>query len=172
MLLQLNKTGAASTPPAVVPTTAAQVNQLVMPNMPGMVNPNMLGVMPGMTGMPEMPAAGANVAALANYEAVKRAHELALRLGFHQIPYGMPTMPTMLPTMGDDGGAKSVKAPVLRLDAHGREVDEHGHLVERSKATSVSTLKVQFHPNHCLCVSRIQRLLCVRLRESVGSLTS
>lgn len=142
---QLNKTGAASTAPAAVPTTAAQVNQLVMPNMPGMVNFNMLGVLPGMTGMPGMAAAGANVTTLANHEAVKRAHELALRLGFHQIPYGMPVMPTMLPTMGDDGSVKSVKAPVLRLDAQGREVDEHGHVVERSKVTSVSTLKVNIN---------------------------
>jgi len=115
------------------------------------VNPNMLGMMPGMMpgmtpGMiPGMPAAGANVAALANYEAVKRAHELALRLGFHQIPFGMPIMPTMMPTnLAEDGGSKSVKAPVLRLDAQGREIDEHGNVVERSKATNVSTLKVQF----------------------------
>lgn len=152
MLLQLNKTGAATTttssaltpggPPAAQ-STPSQLNQLVMP-LPGVVTPNMLGVMtPGM--MPGMPAAAPAVAALANYEAVKRAHELALRLGFHQIPFGMPIMPTMMPTnLAEDGSSKSVKAPVLRLDAQGREVDEHGHVVERSKATNVSTLKVQF----------------------------
>lgn len=164
LLLQLNKTGAATTTTslsssALTPggltsasaalATPSQLNQLVMP-LPGVVNPNMLGIMPGMTpglpGMvPGMPPAGANVAALANYEAVKRAHELAMRLGFHQIPFGMPIMPTMMPTnLAEDGGSKSVKAPVLRLDAQGREIDEHGHVVERSKATNVSTLKVQF----------------------------
>lgn len=160
MLMQLNKTGAATTTTSTASApggltsaqaaqaTPSQLNALGM--MPGVVPPNMLGMMPGMTAgmmsgmLPGMPPAGANVAALANYEAVKRAHELAMRLGFHQIPFGMPTMPTMMPTnVPEDGASKSVKAPVLRLDAQGREIDEHGHVVERSKATNVSTLKVQ-----------------------------
>jgi U4/U6 small nuclear ribonucleoprotein PRP3 len=99
----------------------------------------MSGILPG------MPVGAPNVGALANYEAIKRAHELAMRLGFHQIPFGMPTMPTMMPTnLAEDGLATSVKAPVLRLDAQGREIDEHGKLVERSKVTNVSTLKVRF----------------------------
>ncbi|KAG0569474.1 hypothetical protein KC19_6G093400 [Ceratodon purpureus] len=162
-LPQLNKAGAPSTTTpisssAVAPggltsvpaaqTVASQLNQGVMP-LPGVVPPNMLGMMPGMmSGMiPGMPNVGApNVGALANYEAIKRAHELAMRLGFHQIPFGMPTMPTMMPTnLAEDGGSKSVKAPVLRLDAQGREIDEHGNVVERSKVTNVSTLKVNIN---------------------------
>lgn len=162
-LPQLNKAGSATmttsttapllsavaslggiTPAPGAQTAPSQTNQVVMP-VPGVVPPNMIGMMPGM--IPGMPAIGTpNVGALANYEAIKRAHELAMRLGFHQIPFGMPLMPTMMPTnFAEDGGSKSVKAPVLRLDAQGREIDEHGNVVERSKVTNVSTLKVNIN---------------------------
>jgi U4/U6 small nuclear ribonucleoprotein PRP3 len=37
---------------------------------------------------------------------------------------------------------KPSKAPVLRLDALGREVDEHGNVVNVTKPSNLSTLKV------------------------------
>lgn len=181
LLLQLNKAGSATmttsttapllsavaslggiTPAPGAQTAPSQTNQVVMP-VPGVVPPNMIGMMPGM--IPGMPAIGTpNVGALANYEAIKRAHELAMRLGFHQIPFGMPLMPTMMPTnFAEDGGSKSVKAPVLRLDAQGREIDEHGNVVERSKVTNVSTLKVQ-------CFSRIFLAIAVVLLVNLTTL--
>lgn len=162
---QLNKTGAPAATTTTVPpspstlgslasgqatqSVPSQLNQSGVPTQ-GVVPPNLLGmmpaVMPGMPGMPAGPGA-ANVGALANYEAIKRAHDLAMRLGFHQIPFGMPVIPNMVPShLPDDMsglGSKSVKAPVLRLDPQGREIDENGNVVERSKVTNVSTLKVR-----------------------------
>lgn len=143
---------------STVPTsesTSSQAGETMIPqsgqgvmSSPGAIPPNMLGMMPGMLpGMiPGMPGVGMpNLGALSNYDAVKRAQEFAMRLGFHQVPFGMPLLPTMIPTHLPEemGGARNVKAPVLRLDAHGREVDEHGNVVERSKVTNVSTLKVR-----------------------------
>lgn len=165
---QLNKTGAAATTTTTAPPSSStpgiltsgqatqsvpsQLNQSGVPTQ-GAVPPNLLGmmpaVMPGVPGIPGMPAGpgAANVGALANYEAIKRAHDLAMRLGFHQIPFGMPVIPNMVPThLTDDMsglGPKSVKAPVFRLDPQGREIDENGNVVERSKVTNVSTLKVR-----------------------------
>ncbi|RZC53136.1 hypothetical protein C5167_012004 [Papaver somniferum] len=40
---------------------------------------------------------------------------------------------------------KPPKAPVLRLDAHGREVDEHGDVINQPKLTNLSTLKVNIN---------------------------
>ncbi|KAI3964324.1 hypothetical protein MKW92_015188 [Papaver armeniacum] len=40
---------------------------------------------------------------------------------------------------------KPPKAPVLRLDAHGREVDEHGNVINQPKMTNLSTLKVNIN---------------------------
>ncbi|KAI3883296.1 hypothetical protein MKX03_003440 [Papaver bracteatum] len=37
------------------------------------------------------------------------------------------------------------KAPVLRLDAHGREEDEHGNVINQPKFTNLSTLKVNIN---------------------------
>jgi U4/U6 small nuclear ribonucleoprotein PRP3 len=37
---------------------------------------------------------------------------------------------------------KPTKVPVLRLDAHGREIDEHGNVVNVTKPSNLSTLKV------------------------------
>ena len=53
------------------------------------------------------------------------------------------------------GGGKSTRAPVLRLDAMGREIDEEGRVVERPKAGPVSSLKVR----GLLCAA----LLCTAL---------
>ncbi len=166
VFLQLKKSGAETTTAlpstSAVPLAAASLPQApptlppVLPTppvlpLPGSIPPgiasgaffNMPGMLPGLGGL-GIP----NLGSISSYEAVKRAHEFAVQLGFHQLPGGMPFMPTMVPTPGPDdmggqpGQPKTVKAPVLRLDAQGREIDEHGNVVDRPKLTNVSTLKV------------------------------
>lgn len=81
---------------------------------------------------------------VSKYEAVKRAQDIVIRMGFPQPPGAMPFM-GFLPGQLEDMGtvhSKTVKAPVLRLDAQGREVDEHGKVVDRPKISTISTLKV------------------------------
>lgn len=89
--------------------------------------------------------AAAGLAALPNYEAVRRAQELAARMGFRQDPQFAPLI-NMFPgqQMVTDIAIpqKPTKAPVLRLDAQGREVDEHGNVVNQTKPSNLSTLKV------------------------------
>lgn len=84
-------------------------------------------------------------ATAASYEAVKRAQELAARMGFHQDPDFAPLI-NMFPGsfVADTGGLppKSTKVPVLLLDAQGREIDEHGNVINKPKMTNLSTLKV------------------------------
>lgn len=95
----------------------------------------------------ERPPASAPVvsglATMPNYEAVKRAQELAARMGFHHDPQFAPLI-NMFPGTASDASApqKPSKAPVLRLDALGREIDEHGNVISMPKPTSLSTLKV------------------------------
>ncbi|KAI3982402.1 hypothetical protein MKX01_041240 [Papaver californicum] len=82
-----------------------------------------------------------------NIEAVKRAQELAAKMGFHQDPEFAPLI-NMFPGQMPVEVAiqqKPPKAPVLRLDAHGREVDEHGNVVNQPKLTNLSTLKVNIN---------------------------
>ena len=77
-------------------------------------------------------------------EAVKRAQELAARMGFRQDPEFAPLINLFPGQAPPDVSAlqKPAKAPVLRLDAYGREVDEHGNPVNISKPSNLSTLKV------------------------------
>ncbi|KAF5187940.1 Rdm16, partial [Thalictrum thalictroides] len=66
-------------------------------------------------------------AAIPNIEAVKRAQELAARMGFHHDPgYGpaINMFPGQIPT-DVTVQQKPSKAPVLRLDQYGNEIDEH-----------------------------------------------
>nr|XP_043610016.1 protein RDM16-like isoform X2 [Erigeron canadensis] len=80
-------------------------------------------------------------------EAVKRAQELAAKMGFRQDPEFAPLInmfPGQLPpdvTLQP----KPAKTLVLRLDALGREVDEHGNVVNIAKPNSLSTLKVNIN---------------------------
>ncbi|KAJ7527443.1 hypothetical protein O6H91_16G054600 [Diphasiastrum complanatum] len=101
------------------------------------------GVMPGMPGV--LP----NLGTISNYEAVKRAQEYVVRLGFQQPPGSMPLLGVVPPHGSFEAGIasqpKTVKAPVLRLDAHGREIDEHGNIMDRPKVANVSTLKVNIN---------------------------
>lgn len=79
-----------------------------------------------------------------NIEAVKRAQELAAKMGFTQNVQSPPVInifpgqvPIEIPVP-----QKPTKAPVLRVDALGREIDEHGNVVNFTKPSNLSTLKV------------------------------
>ncbi|XP_058204709.1 protein RDM16 isoform X1 [Rhododendron vialii] len=82
-----------------------------------------------------------------NVEAVKRAQELAAKMGFWQDPQFAPLINMFPGQMPPEVTfqPKPAKAPVLRLDAQGREVDEHGNVVNTTKVTNLSTLKVNIN---------------------------
>ncbi|KAK6156215.1 hypothetical protein DH2020_010463 [Rehmannia glutinosa] len=99
-------------------------------------------VTPPQSGLPHLPGLTAQ-----KYEAVKRAQELAAKMGFRQDPEFAPLI-NMFPGQMPPEVAiqpKPSKAPVLRLDALGREVDEHGNVVNVPKVNSLSTLKVNIN---------------------------
>ncbi|XP_050384932.1 protein RDM16 isoform X2 [Argentina anserina] len=81
------------------------------------------------------------------YEAVKRAQERAARMGFRHDPEFGPVINLFPGQVATDGvpPQKPTKAPVLRLDALGREIDEHGNLVNVTKPNNLSTLKVNIN---------------------------
>ncbi|CAL1387194.1 unnamed protein product [Linum trigynum] len=82
-----------------------------------------------------------------NYEAVRRAQELAAKMGFRQDPEFAPLI-NMFPGQMQTEAAvpqKPSKAPVLRVDALGREIDEHGNVVSVTKPSNLSTLKVNIN---------------------------
>ncbi|RWW26966.1 hypothetical protein GW17_00008634 [Ensete ventricosum] len=89
-----------------------------------------VGVLPGL-------------ANIRNIEAVKRAQELAAKMGFRQDPEFAPLINMFPGQLSADMAVpqKPAKAPVLRLDAQGREVDEHGNVINMPKLTNLSTLK-------------------------------
>ncbi|KAF6136928.1 hypothetical protein GIB67_025762 [Kingdonia uniflora] len=83
-----------------------------------------------------------------NIEAIKRSRELAAKMGFHDDPEFALIIINMFPgQMSADVTItqKPAKAPVLRIDAHGREVDEHGNIINLPKLTNISTLKVNIN---------------------------
>lgn len=81
----------------------------------------------------------------ANIEAVKRAQDIAARMGYRQDPE-FPTIINYLlgQTPADTMAVqqKPAKPPVLRVDALGREIDEHGNVISVTKPSNLSTLKV------------------------------
>ncbi|CAF1928482.1 hypothetical protein F2Q70_00012610 [Brassica cretica] len=83
-----------------------------------------------------------------NIEAVKRAQEVAARMGYRQDPE-FPTIINYLlgqtPTETMAVQQKPAKAPVLRVDALGREIDEHGNVISVTKPSNLSTLKVNIN---------------------------
>ncbi|XP_031502434.1 protein RDM16 isoform X2 [Nymphaea colorata] len=84
---------------------------------------------------------------VANMEAVRRAQELAAKMGFRQDPEFGPLL-NLFPgqiSVNITAQQKPAKAPVLRLDAQGREVDEHGNVINLPKLTNLSTLKVNIN---------------------------
>lgn len=89
-------------------------------------------------------AAPAGLTDIISIEAVKRAQELTARMGFSQDPQ-FPPLINMFPGQITNDVAlsqKPTKAPVLRLDALGREIDENGNVVNVTKPNNLSTLKV------------------------------
>ncbi|EOA25816.1 hypothetical protein CARUB_v10019184mg [Capsella rubella] len=66
-------------------------------------------------------------------EAVKRAQEQAAPMGFAPTETAVAHKPT------------KAHVHVLRLDALGREIDEHGHVVSVTKPSSIITLKVNIN---------------------------
>lgn len=96
------------------------------------------------------PASGigalAGLTSIPNFEAVKRAQELAAKMGFRQDPEFAPLINMFPGHISTDVAVqqKPAKAPVLRLDALGREIDEHGNVINMPKLNNLSTLKVCF----------------------------
>ncbi|EXB88506.1 hypothetical protein L484_017259 [Morus notabilis] len=100
-------------------------------------------VNPSASGM----TAPAGLAGIPSYEAVKRAQALAAKMGFRQDPEFAPLI-NLFPgqsTADEAAPQKPTKAPVLRLDALGREIDEHGNVVNVTKPSNLSTLKVNIN---------------------------
>lgn len=93
------------------------------------------------------PSGAAGLTAIPNIEAVKRAQELAARMGFRHDPEFAPLINLFPGQPAADVSAlqKPTKAPVLRLDALGREIDEHGNVVNVTKPSNLSTLKVNIN---------------------------
>ncbi|CAH1421652.1 unnamed protein product [Lactuca virosa] len=77
-----------------------------------------------------------------SHEAVKRAQELAAKMGFRQDTEFAPLI-NKFP--GELAPEKPAKAPVLSLDALGREVNENGNVVNIPKLNILSTLKVNIN---------------------------
>ncbi|KAI4991292.1 hypothetical protein ZWY2020_039663 [Hordeum vulgare] len=81
-----------------------------------------------------------------NLDAVKRAQELAAKMGFRQDPQFAPLINMFPGTSGElTVPQRPAKAPVLRLDAQGREIDENGNVISMTKPSNLSTLKVNIN---------------------------
>ncbi|OAY45970.1 protein RDM16 isoform X2 [Manihot esculenta] len=87
------------------------------------------------------------LASIPNIEAVKRAQELAAKMGFRQDPEFAPLINLFPGQMPEEVSVpqKPTRAPVLRIDALGREIDEHGNVVNVTKPSNLSTLKVNIN---------------------------
>ncbi|KAL3521009.1 hypothetical protein ACH5RR_019158 [Cinchona calisaya] len=99
-------------------------------------------VNPPPIGLPHLPGLNHE-----RFEAVKKAQELAAKMGFRQDPEFAPLInmfPGQIPPEVSIQ-PKPAKAPVLRLDALGREVDEQGNVVNVPKVNNLSTLKVNIN---------------------------
>ncbi|MBA0629561.1 hypothetical protein Godav_024101, partial [Gossypium davidsonii] len=92
-------------------------------------------------------AAVPGLASISNLEAVKRAQELAAKMGFRQDPQFAPLINLFPGQVQADilVPQKPTKAPVLRVDALGREIDEHGNIINATKPSNLSTLKVNIN---------------------------
>jgi U4/U6 small nuclear ribonucleoprotein PRP3 len=95
------------------------------------------------------------LANIPNLDAVKRAQELAAKMGFRQDPQFAPLI-NLFPGTSTELTVpqKPAKAPVLRLDAQGREIDEHGNVINMTKPTNLCTLKVSFPSLHELIIRK------------------
>nr|XP_029120787.1 protein RDM16 isoform X2 [Elaeis guineensis] len=124
-----SSTSASTTPVQAMPRLPVGVTPSEKPSAAGGIS-----ILPGLTTIP-------------NIEAVKRAQELAAKMGFRQDPAFAPLI-NMFPGPSSTDVAtpqRPAKAPVLRLDAQGREIDEHGNVINMPKLTNLSTLKVNIN---------------------------
>ncbi|TMX00426.1 hypothetical protein EJD97_000857 [Solanum chilense] len=135
---------APSTNVAILPPPVASSNAEILPT-PGsarststiatMVSANMLpSSLPHIVGLTAQ-----------SYEAIKRAQEFSAKIEFRQDPE-CPSLINMFPGQMPPEVTiqpKLAKAPVLRLDAFGREIDEQGNVVNVPKPSS--TLKVNIN---------------------------
>ncbi|KAK6933268.1 Pre-mRNA-splicing factor 3 [Dillenia turbinata] len=120
----------------VTASMQAKPSATILPAAAASVKPSMGGIA-GLAGLTNIP----------NIEAVKRAQELAAKMGFHQDPEFAPLINMFPGQLTTDLAIqqKPSKAPVLRLDALGREVDEHGNVINMPKLNNLSTLKVNIN---------------------------
>ncbi|XP_044461922.1 protein RDM16-like isoform X2 [Mangifera indica] len=126
-----------------VSTTANALSAGVMPSSSILPAAAATSVKPPASGLPTIPT----LTNIPNIEAVKRAQELAAKMGFRQDPEFAPLInlfPGQIPT-DVVVPQKPTKAPVLRVDALGREIDEHGNVVNVTKPSNLSTLKVNIN---------------------------
>lgn len=141
-ILQLNKiastTSSGAAPVVQKDSTSTRTVPTGLPSAPVTSSiPSLLHVPGGTATVPDL-------SSIPNYEAVKRAQELAAKMGFRQDPQFAPLI-NLFPGQSSTDIAmpqKPTKAPVLRLDALGREIDEHGNVVNLTKPSNLSTLKV------------------------------
>ncbi|CAA0836742.1 Pre-mRNA-splicing factor 3 [Striga hermonthica] len=136
----------ASSSKGILPTPAPPVSSSVIPSGAAVSASTLPSpsttVTPPPSGLPHLPGLTPQ-----KYEAVKRAQELAAKMGFRQDPEFAPLINMFPGQMPPEVTIqpKPSKAPVLRLDALGREVDEHGNVVNVPKVNSLSTLKVNIN---------------------------
>ncbi|CAN4101394.1 unnamed protein product [Withania somnifera] len=128
----------------IFPTPVASSNAGVLPTPGSAPGTSILtaavSTNPPPSGMPHLVGLTAQ-----KYEAVKRAQELATKMGFRQDPEFAPLINMFPGQMPPDVTLqpKPAKAPVLRLDALGREIDEQGNIINMPKPSS--TLKVNIN---------------------------
>ncbi|XP_010558772.1 PREDICTED: U4/U6 small nuclear ribonucleoprotein Prp3 isoform X2 [Tarenaya hassleriana] len=127
------RTGVTGTPPSTTMTSIVSASgSSALP-----ASAQLHAGAPGLVGLGAIP----------NIEAVKRAQELAAKMGFRQDPEFAPLINLFPGQVPAEVAApqKPTKAPVLRVDALGREIDEHGNVVNVTKPTNLSTLKVNIN---------------------------
>ncbi|OIT32674.1 PREDICTED: U4/U6 small nuclear ribonucleoprotein Prp3 [Nicotiana attenuata] len=137
---------AASTDAGILPPLAASSNSGILPTPSSAPSTSTIATVASAntppSGLPQV--AGLTVTAQ-NYDKVKRAHELFAKMGFRQDPE-FPPLINMFPGQMPPEVTiqpKPARAPVLRLDALGREIDEQGNVVNVHKPSS--TLKVNIN---------------------------
>ncbi|XP_011019358.1 PREDICTED: U4/U6 small nuclear ribonucleoprotein Prp3-like [Populus euphratica] len=140
-----NNTSSGGSSQRVLPsaTTTTAVSTGAVCSSYSLSTSTMVSIKTPSTGVAPLP----DITSMPNYEAVKRAQELAAKMGFRQDPEFAPLInlfPGQLPAEVSVP-QKPTKTPVLRVDALGREIDEHGNVVNVTKPSNLSTLKVNIN---------------------------
>ncbi|KAL9402570.1 hypothetical protein Peur_006419 [Populus x canadensis] len=140
-----NNTSSGGSSQRVLPsaTTTTAVSTGAVSSSSSLSTSTLVSIKTPSTGVAPLP----DITSIPNYEAVKRAQELAAKMGFRQDPEFAPLInlfPGQLPAEVSVP-QKPTKTPVLRVDALGREIDEHGNVVNVTKPSNLSTLKVNIN---------------------------